>query len=76
MNNIDKIKSDDVYKQIMADTHGGIMYSHGKVYAGNHLIKLWNETTASNRESAGGIVRGAIEHLKEVRDNEHEQILN
>lgn len=63
MNNIEQIKNDEVYKQIMSDSHGGIMYNVDNKYKGDHLVKLWNTATASERESAGGIVSGAIDHL-------------
>lgn len=63
MNNIEKIKSDKVYQQVIKDSHGGIMYNADDKYQGEHLIKLWNDAYPSDRESAGGIVRGAIGHL-------------
>lgn len=65
MSNIEKIQNDDTYKKILSDSHGGIMYDVSNTYEASHLIALWDNATPSERENAGGIVRGAIEHCQE-----------
>lgn len=68
MTNIEIIKNDDVYKKIIKDSHGGIMYNVANqgTYKGDFLIHLWFKATPCERESAGGIVRGAIDFLREI----------
>lgn len=67
MTALQKIQDSPVYKQIMADSYGGIMYNVDNEYQGRqHLIDLWDGMTAAEREHAGGIVTGAINFLKET----------
>lgn len=66
MENIERIKNDSVFKQVLADSFGGCMYdvaNRGK-YDSKHLIELWESASSSEREAAGGIVKGAISFLK------------
>ena len=66
MNNIEQIKNNEVYKQILADSFGGIMYNvanQGK-YDAKELLELWDSASVSDKEMAGGIVKGAIDFLK------------
>lgn len=66
MNTIEKITSNEVYKQVLADSFGGVMYNVANQYKydATELIELWDSATASEQESAGGIVKGAINFLK------------
>lgn len=64
--NIETIKDNEVYKQVMKDSFGGIMYNvanYGK-YDATELLALWNSLTAAEQESAGGIIKGAINFLQ------------
>lgn len=64
---IDEIKNSDVYKQILADSFGGVMYNvdnHGK-YDADRILYLWQQMTPADRESAGGIMKGAFNFLTE-----------
>ena len=68
MNTIDIIKDNAVYKQVMADSFGGVMYNvanQGK-YKTTILLKLWDSLSPSEQESAGGIMKGAMHFLKEA----------
>ena len=58
----EQIESNEVYKQILEDSTGGIMYdvdNEGK-YDAKEILKLWVSMTPSERSSAGGIMKGAI----------------
>ena len=68
MTTIERIKSNEVYKQIMADSFGGIMYdvaNHDK-YDTTELVELWETIEPSDREAAGGIVKGAMDFIYSV----------
>lgn len=55
-----------VYKQVMADSFGGIMYdvaNHNK-YDSTELLKEWDSLTPGEQSAMGGIVQGAINFLK------------
>lgn len=67
MNKIEQIKENEVYKQVLADSFGGVMYNvaNRNKYDCTEIIKLWDEATSSEKESAGGILKGAINFLKE-----------
>lgn len=65
---IKAIEANPVYKQIMADSFGGIMYdvaNRGK-YDTAEIIKLWEQLTPAERESVGGIMKGAFNFIKEM----------
>ena len=62
------IEHNSVYKQILSDSIGGMMYNvanRGK-YDTTELNKLWNSFTSSEQAGAGGIVRGAMRFMNEV----------
>lgn len=68
MDTLTYIRENEVYKQILADSFGGVMYNvanYGK-YDATEIIALWNSLTPSERESAGGIMKDAFNFLKEV----------
>ena len=65
METIEIIKSSPVYKQIMADSYGGIIYNvdNYKKYDTKEIMDLWNNLTNSERSFAGGIMNGAFDFL-------------
>lgn len=63
---LQEIKNSEVYKQVLADSFGGIMYNianQGK-YDSEEIIAAWDALPPAERESAGGIVKGAMNFLK------------
>ncbi len=65
---METIKASPVYKQILADSYGGIMYdvaNRGK-YDTAAIEALWYSLTPAERESAGGIMAGVFNFLAEV----------
>ena len=63
---MDNILNNEVYKQILNDSFGGIMYdvsNRGK-YDTTELLKLWQNIPASEKEAAGGIVNGVFNFLE------------
>lgn len=63
---LEQIKDNPDYKQIMADSFGGIMYdvaNRGK-YNKIRLLKLWDSLPANEQEGAGGIMKGAIDFVQ------------
>lgn len=68
MNKLEQIQEHPVYKQILADSFGGVMYNvanRGK-YQTVNLESLWQALTPAERESAGGITKGVFNFLKEA----------
>lgn len=66
MESIEYIKNDATYKQVLADSFGGVMYNvaNQDKYDAQHLIDTWDCMTKSQQNVAGGIMKGAIEFLK------------
>lgn len=66
MNKLEQIKSSAVYQQVMADSFNGIMYNvaNRDKYNKAEVLDLWNSLTPAEKESAGGIVKGAINFLE------------
>lgn len=69
MDKLEQIKNNEVYKQILADSFGGIMYNvaNRNKYDTTELLQLWNSLTPSEKEVAGGIMKGAINFVTEVQ---------
>ena len=69
MTTIETIKASPVYKQIMADSFGGIMYdvANGGKYESSAIEALWYGMTPGERESADGIIRGAFNFLEQYQ---------
>ena len=68
MTTIETIQQHPIYKQIMADSFGGIMYdvaNRGK-YDTAGIVELWERLTPAERESVGGIMEGAFNFIKEM----------
>lgn len=67
MTTIETIKATPVYQEILKDSFGGVMYNvanRGK-YDADHILYLWLQLTPSERESAGGIIKGVFDFLTE-----------
>jgi len=66
MNNIKKIEDTQVYKDVMSDSFGGVMYDVANVdkYNSDEILALWNEATPAEKESVGGIMKGAMNFLQ------------
>lgn len=70
MNTTEQIKSNAVYKQVLADSFGGVMYNvanRGK-YDTTTIMGLWNNMTPVDRNSVDGIMRGAFSFLREDKE--------
>lgn len=68
MTTIQQIEQSPVYKQIMADSFGGIMYdvaNRGK-YDTAEIVELWEQLTPAERDSVSGIMKGAFNFIKEM----------
>lgn len=59
------VLNNPVYKQVLADSFGGIMYdvSNRSKYDATELLKLWDEVPAVEKEASGGITKGVFEFL-------------
>jgi len=68
MSTVEQIQNHATYKQILADSFGGVMYNvanRGK-YDTTEIFQLWDSLTAAEQESTGGIMKGAFNFLQEV----------
>lgn len=65
---IDLIKTFPVYKQILEDSFGGVMYNVAdrSKYDAQEIITIWNSMSDIERTNAGGIMKGVFNYLKEV----------
>lgn len=55
-----------VYKQVLAESFGGIMYdvaNQGK-YDSTGVLAIWDSFTPAEQEGANGIIKGAINFLR------------
>lgn len=59
------IKDNEVYKQILKDSFGGIMYdvSNRNKYDTKEIQQLWDKITPEYKESVGGIMQGVFNFL-------------
>lgn len=63
---MDAIENNEVYKQVLADSFGGVMYNvanQGK-YNASEVLELWDSLTESEKSASGGIMKGAINFLQ------------
>ena len=68
MTTIERIQQHPTYKQILADSFGGIMYdvaNRGK-YDTAEIVELWQSLSEAERDSVGGIMKGAFNFIKEM----------
>ena len=62
-----EITEHPVYKQILADSFGGIMYdvaNRGK-YDTAEIVQLWNDLSPAYKNAAGGIIQGVFDFILE-----------
>ena len=66
MKTLEQIKNHPTYQQIINDSFGGIIYNMANINKYNdgkdELLALWK--TIENKDSAGGIIKGAMNFLK------------
>ena len=66
LNTIQKIKDNTFYKQIIADSFGGVMYdvaNRNKYNEGKKaLLALWEEIEST--DAADGVMKGAMSFLR------------
>ena len=64
-NKIEAIKSNEVYKQILKDSFGGVMYSSTNLnkYNATEIIAIWESLEDWEKESCGGIMEGVFNFL-------------
>ena len=62
---INTIKTSPIYKQVISDSFGGIMYDVARRgrYDAAAILYLWDTMSESEQSSAGGIMNGAINFL-------------
>lgn len=62
---LESIKNSETFKQILDDSCGGIMYnvSNRDKYDDKEILSTWESMTNAEKESAGGIIKGAMEFL-------------
>ena len=68
MTKTQQIEQHPVYKQILADSFGGIIYdvaNRGK-YDTAEIVELWDQLTPAERDSVNGIMKGAFNFIKEM----------
>lgn len=63
---METIQNNEVYKQVLKDSFGGVMYNvaNRDKYDSAELIGLWDNLPAGEQSAAGGIMKGAISFLK------------
>lgn len=68
MNTLEQITNNEVYKQVLTDSFGGVMYNvaNRDKYDTTEITALWNSLSPAEQESAGGIMKGAFNFLKET----------
>jgi len=61
-----KITENEVYKQILKDSFGGVMYNvaNRNKYDTKELLEIWDKLEPYEKESANGIIKGAINFIK------------
>jgi len=62
---IDVIKNHPTMVEILADSHGGVLYNvaNRTKYDTTDLLNQWNTLTPAEQESADGIIKGAINFI-------------
>jgi len=61
------IKNNYVMMEILKDSFGGVLYNlaNKNKYDTVELLQLWDSLNESEKESAGGIIKGAMQFIKE-----------
>lgn len=66
LSTIETIANNEVYKQVIRESMGGVMYNvanYGK-YDASEVLAIWDEMTPQEQNSVGGIMKGAINFLQ------------
>lgn len=63
--NMKQITDHQVMNQILKDSYGGVIYdiANRNKYDTTELLTLWNELPAHEKESANGVITGAINFI-------------
>lgn len=63
---IEKIENNEVYKEILKDSFGGVMYNvaNQNKYDTKELLELWNSLEPYEKESVGGIMKWAMNFIQ------------
>jgi hypothetical protein len=63
---MNEIQNNPVYKQVLAESFGGIMYNvaNRNKYDSAQVLQLWDNLSKQEQSAAGGIMKGAINSLK------------
>ena len=64
---MNEILEHPVYKQILVDSFGGVMYddaNRGK-YDTAEIVQLWSDLSPARQEAAGGIMKGVFNFILE-----------
>jgi hypothetical protein len=66
MKNIQVIESNEVYKQVLKDSFGGVLYNvaNRDKYDSTEVLRLWDNLTPQEKNAADGIMTGAIHFLE------------
>ena len=66
MTTIERIKINPVYKQVLADSFGGVMYNvaNRDKYETRTIMALWDSLTPGEQSGQDGIIKGAFHFLK------------
>ena len=67
MNTLDLIKNHPVYKQILSDSYGGIIYNvaNRHKYDTLELLALWHSLNKDVQQHADGIITGVFNFIQE-----------
>jgi hypothetical protein len=67
MNTIEMIENNEVYKQVLEDSLGGVIYdvANRDKYDSLEIVALWSSLSKDQQDMANGIVKGAMHFLTE-----------
>lgn len=67
MTTLEYIKQHPTYKQILADSFGGIMFNDANIgkYDTTELLEWWNTLTDAQLGVADGIVKGIFDYIQQ-----------
>ena len=63
---METIKNNEVLKEILKDSFGGVLYNvaNRNKYNTEELLKAWDKLTPSEQEAHNGLINGAINFIK------------
>lgn len=63
---MEQIKNNPVYKQVLTDSFGGVMYNiaNQNKYDATEILAIWDKMSDAEKSAAGGIMKGAMGFLK------------